>query len=301
MQRIERIQQHPPSQEIKPLEVVKKRQDLSYLPLNTIDFDPISRSEILEIAPPETFENPSTSVFKVIYNFINRLESIQGTYFDMVDKEMKHTTDVVSLNLEKHIKLQDELQTALEKQGFWETLGKVAASVIGTLSIILGATLLGPGAPILAVVAGSSMILSGGISIFGTSLIDMRKNPKLAAALLITGSGIAVVGGVTGAFSGADLFKNVLSKIIIAGLSVVSNGTTIMRENYGIDLAELKANSALCQKENESLKTTGRNLELDSQNYTQTIHNLTETVIALQIHHQSAIKKIVALSGSVAG
>jgi hypothetical protein len=301
MQRIERAEKHPPIQPATPLESIKKRQPLSYNPPSSIQFSQVPGLEIPEIEPPESFEKPSSSVFKVIYNFINRLESIQGTYFDMVDKEMKHTTDIVSLNLEKHIKLEDELQKALEKQGFWETLGKVAASVIGTLSIIIGATLLGPGAPIIAVVAGSSMILSGGITIFGTSLVDTKKNPQLAAALLITGSGIALVGGITGAFSGVDLFKNVLSKIIVAGLSVVSNGTTIMRENYGIDLSELKADSALCQKENESAKTTSRNLELDSQNYTQTIHNLTETVIALQIHHQSAIKKIVALTGSVAG
>jgi FtsZ-binding cell division protein ZapB len=165
--------------------------------------------------------------------------------------------------------------------------------------------MLGPGAPIMAIIAGSSMIASGGISIFGTSLIDSKKHPTAAAALLISGSGIAVVGGalgaINGAFSGVDLFKNVLSKVIVAGLSVVSNGTEIMKQNYDIDLSKLKADSALSQKENESAKERNRSLEMESQSYNETISNLTDTCIALQIHHQSAIRKITALSGAIAG
>jgi FtsZ-binding cell division protein ZapB len=74
-----------------------------------------------------------------------------------------------------------------------------------------------------------------------------------------------------------------------------------MKQNYDIDLSKLKADSALSQKENESAKERNRSLEMESQSYNETISNLTDTCIALQIHHQSAIRKITALSGAIAG
>ncbi len=252
-----------------------------------------------ELVHPEMFKIKANSVFSIISKFLDRVQSIEGIYFEMLDREMSQTHETVSTNIEKHMSHQNEIQKATESSDYWDFLRKIAVCLLGAASIVLGATLLTPDATALAIVAGSSLILSGGISILGNVLCDMRSHPQLSTALMVAGGGFALIGGISSAIMGVTTLTNVLGKVVVAGLSVVTSSAQIAKESFEWKLSNMKASYTQIQKASETCKERYRTMEKDLSTYEEDLSRATESCISAQLHHQAAIRKITARSGAI--
>lgn len=250
-----------------------------------------------EICHPDSFRVKQVPISLAISKFLDRIEAILAIYFEMLEKELSHSENITAANIEKQIQLQKELGKAQEKSDWWDFLRKIAIGFLSAASIVLGATLLVPGASVLAIVAGTSMILSGGLSILGNILCDMKSHPQLSTALMVAGSGFAIIGGISGAILGTAQVLPFLGKVAMAGLSVFTNGATIAKESYEYELCDLRSMTVDTHKANEVSNETYRRLQEDFGKFGESVTRLKEECIVHAIQHQAAISKITANSG----
>jgi hypothetical protein len=272
------------------------RQDPSYTLPQPTTFDHLTPLKP-QICHPDSFKVPQVSISLAISKFLDRVEGILAIYFEMLEKELTHSENMTASSIEKQIHLQKQLEKASEKSDWWDFLTKIAVSFLSAASIVLGATLLVPGASVLAIVAGTSMILSGGFSILGTVLSDMKSHPQLSTALMVAGSGFAIIGGISGAILGTAQLMPFLGKVAMAGLSIVSNGTTIMRESYEYELCDMKSQNVETHKANEISNESYRRLQEDLTKFGESVTRLKEECVVAAIQHEAATSKITANSG----
>jgi hypothetical protein len=250
-----------------------------------------------QICHPDSFKVPQVSISLAISKFLDRVEGILAIYFEMLEKELTHSENMTASSIEKQIHLQKQLEKASEQSDWWDFLTKIAVGFLSAASIVLGATLLVPGASVLAIVAGTSMILSGGFSILGTVLSDMKSHPQLSTALMVAGSGFAIIGGISGAILGTAQLLPFLGKVAMAGLSIVSNGATIMRESYEYELCDMKSQNVETHKANEISNESYRRLQEDLTKFGESVTRLKEECVVAAIQHEAATSKITTNSG----
>jgi len=250
-----------------------------------------------EICHPDSFKVNRVPISLAISPFLDRIEAILALYFEMLEKELSHSENLTASNLEQQIHLQKELDKAQEKSDWWDFLRKIAVGFLSAASIVMGAALLVPGASVLAVVAGTSMILSGGLSILGNVLCDMKSHPQLSTALMVAGSGFAIIGGISGAILGTAQVLPFLGKVAMAGLSVVTNGATIVKESYEFELCDMRSLTLTTQTANEISNETYRRLQEDLAKFGESVTRLKEECVVHAIQHQAATSKITANSG----
>ncbi len=272
------------------------RHDPTYALAPLSSFEPLTPLKP-QICHPDSFKVSPVSVSLAISKFLDRVEAILAIYFEMLEKELTHTENMTASNIEKQIKLQKELEKAQETSDWWDFLRKVAVGFLSAASIVLGATLLVPGASVLAIVAGTSMILSGSFSILGNVLCDMKSHPHLSTALMVAGSGFAIIGGISGAILGTAALMPFLGKVVMAGLSVITNGATIMRESYEYELCNMRSQNVETHKANEISNETYRRLQEDLGKFGESVTRLKEDCVVQAIQHQAATSKITANSG----
>lgn len=276
-----------------PSESYTKQAPL-FLPPDSPTIDLVSKPDL---AHPDSFKTPTRSIFSIVSNFLDRTQSIERIYVEMLEREMDHTHESVSTNLEAHTKHQDLIEKEQTSSDFWDYLRKIAIYVVGAASIVLGITMVAPAASIAAAVAGGAMILSGGASILGNILYDLHVHPKVATALMVTGGALGVIGGISSTVLGIGSLTEVLGRVVTAAFSCASSSAEIMKNSHKWKLADLQASHTSIQKASEINRERYRSMEKDLTLFGETIAKSTEVCIAAQEQHQSIIKKITTLSG----
>ena len=284
--------------------------NLAVLPISPIDFSttiqreppkfflsnslPLSANSSIKpsLAHPDTIKSGSKSVVLIMANILNRLESFKERFQKIIDLEMDAIHKSSFLNLEKHEQSTLELEKVTASSDYWDFLTKIGAYLAGAVSIVLGASCLVPGADTLAIVIGSSLILSGGSSIIGSILSEIGTHPQLATALMITGSGLAIAGSC---FGTASLTSNI-GKIIAASLSVVTSSAEIIKDKYLWEAADIKAFDTLIRKINETHEAELIALGHDLNCFEKDTSSNTTQLIVAQRRLQASITKITELS-----
>jgi len=246
----------------------------------------------LEIAHPT-----SKPIVCSLATFLERLSSIEGIYLEMLEREMDQAHETISSQMQEHLKHQKEIEKSAEANDYWDTLRKVAVCFFGAASIVVGITLLGPEATALSALAGASMIISGGATLLGNTLFEMRENPKAGTALMIVGGAFGVMGSISSAIMGIGPLTEILGRVVVASLSVAANSAEAMKASYKWKLADMKASYTTVQKASEVSRERYRTMQKDLENFGENLSRSTDICISAQNHYLAAIKKITALSG----
>ncbi len=251
------------------------------------------------LSKPE-IAHPSTFIKSIVCNlaqFLERIRSIEHIYFDILEREMDRAHEVVSANLEEQIKHYKNVKKEGEASDWWDYLRKIAVCFFGAATIVLGATLLGPQATVASLLAGCAMIISGSATLLGNTLYDMNTHPQAATALMIVGSSFGLIGGAASAIKGIGSLTEMLGRVAVASLSVVSNSAEAMQSVHKWKISDLKASYTLIQKASEVCREIYRAMEKDLSFYEETITRSTESCINAQMRHDAVMKKIATLSG----
>ena len=264
------------------------------LPSSSQEF--ISAIKKPDLATPLSFSAPCKPLGLVVSRFLERLELFKEKYLQMIDHEISQIHDLSMLNLESHQKMELELGKAAIGNDYWDFLKQVGACLIGATSVVLGATLLAPGASALAILGGSSMILSGSASVLGGILGQTKTHTELASTLMLVGSGLGIVSGLSGAYLGVTTLALTTGRIISASLSIVEGGSSIMKNSYQLTLSDLKASDSTLRKSNEINKARFEAMSLDLKFFETESQRATENITVALAQFQASVKKITALS-----
>ncbi len=248
------------------------------------------------LATPESFNAPSKPLGLIVTNFVERLELFKEKYLQMLDRELTQIHELSMVTLEAHQQKEMELEKAAAGSDYWDILKQVGACLIGATSIVLGATLLAPGASLLAILGGSSMIVSGSASILGGVLGQMKTHPELASTLMLVGSGLGVVSGLSGAYLGVTTLTGNMGRIISASLSLVEGGASVMKNSYQLTLADIKASDSILRKSNEINKARFEAMSQDLKFFEINNQRTTDNITVALAQYQASSKKITALA-----
>ncbi len=297
MSRIESIDSISKVAPVYPIEApVSIHRDLPTYRAASPHLFSIDSSSKPSLAHPDSFKSEGKSVALILANILSRLESFKQKFQEILDRGIEKANQISQANLEKHEAEAIELEKVTEKSDYWGFLINIGAYLVGAASIVLGATLLVPGATTLAIVAGCSMIVSGGASILGSILAEMNTHPQLATALMVTGSALGLVGGITGAFLGVASITNNIVRLITASLSVVTGSAELIKDKYLWQAADIKASEALIKKADEINRTQIASMEQDLNYFEKEVSCTTTTLIVANRRLQASTRKITELS-----
>ena len=103
----------------------------------------------------------------------------------------------------------------------------------------------------MAIIAGSSMLLSGGATISSSVFSETKTHPLLTTTLMITAAGFATLGGISGAIVGTTQLSGNLGRIVASSLAVLTGSTEMIKSTYAIELADMQASQELRKKAQE--------------------------------------------------
>ena len=265
------------------------------LPPSPVSPKPLSKPEL---TPPG---KKSAAIASVLPAFVEVLQSVQATYFEMLDTEMRETQTKMNATLQKQIDTQRKLAEENQSGDFWDILRRVAAYFFGAASVVVGALLLGPEVTIMGGIAAGAMILSGATTLTGNVLYDMKKHQEIASALMVIGGAFGIIGGISTTLSGINSLTEILGKVVIASFSVASSSAEAMKAYHQMKMADIKAEHTEMQKARTLAQENYRSMVFNSRDFNDKIASLTENCAHALTYDAMAKKRITAMSGPMAG
>lgn len=251
----------------------------------------------LEIDPPESLQNkPSRGFHEYILQFVNAVSAIEVEHMAIAKLARATQNDIFTHNLKVHLEHLQEIEKESKNKDWWDFLKRFAANLLSAATVIIGASLLAPAASIGAIIGGSALILSGGLSLVATTFFEAGKYKDIGLWMMIASSAIGVCGGGLGFYSGFS-FKEIIGKIITVTLSVLSNSAQIAKEVKNYELEELKAETALVRETMEGATAFSKLLQLDYETFSQDLTAATEEIVLAAKRHEIACRRITMLSG----
>ncbi len=240
-------------------------------------------------ATPHQLQKLADSLFRL---HADRLQSIE--------EQISFKTETILH--EKHREAQKLLEAAEKTQhgNFWDFLKKIAGALLGTISILVGSTLVALGGP-LGWGAGSLLIASGLTSVTSTVLAQLKINPEITSTIALVSAGLGLVGSAASLFTVAHSIPHLIATLANAFFTVASGSTTIASHEMKRQLAEIDHEMAKIQEALSLDHVTMRELSIQAANLSDDMYRDVEQCNTILTKQEETKRRITALQSPLAG
>jgi hypothetical protein len=271
---------------IKSLPTVSNIDPKIYTPTRIEISPPDENKEVLKETTPHQLQKLVDSLFRCNTNQLNSIE-----------KALSLKTDTIIFEKQQEAAKLFEAAEKTHQGNFWDFLKMIAGAILGTVSIIVGGTLIALGGPI-GWASGSFLIGSGITSISATILAQVGINTEITSVIGLISAGMGLVGSIGSFFTTTHSLPHLIASLANAVFTVASGASTISSQEMKRQLSEINYEMTKIKKELNLDDVSIKQLALQAQNIAEDMYKDAEHCQQIMTKREECKRRIVSLQAA---